>query len=267
MDQASKASSRPINLLATIRTRIPTRNHLWNGNPPSGGNTGNAVNFVSPVNGSSYGGVPGATGPATAGLLANGTNIGGNYFSDTFGAPTSNFVAPTYTGAAGSSYSPPLTNPGNALTSQVPSSTGFGLSGPGSNLGDVAASNSGGYASAPADAGSVTVYDSGLTDTGAIDPQVTPTNLGSATPSAQTVPAAINAQTAGQTQDAQAAANATTAAANANDQTATGLLGSAQQTVYNIFVRFGIVALGIAFVVIGLNMMRGQPAVSVPKLA
>jgi len=67
------------------------------GQPPPGGNTGNAVNFVGLAN-SSYGGVNGASGPSTAAMISNGTNIGGNYFSDNFGAPTAGFVAPQYAG-------------------------------------------------------------------------------------------------------------------------------------------------------------------------
>lgn len=52
------------------------------------GTVGNAVNFQS-----------GAT--AQANGLTAGTNIGGNWFSDRFGAPTSDFQAPVFGGAAG----------------------------------------------------------------------------------------------------------------------------------------------------------------------
>jgi len=54
--------------------------------------TGGALYYVSPVPGSSYGGVAGATGPATAGILSAGNNIGGNYFSDQWGAPSQGYT-------------------------------------------------------------------------------------------------------------------------------------------------------------------------------
>jgi Cell Wall Hydrolase len=60
---------------------------IENGTLPSMGNTGNAVNFQS-----------GST-AARNGFTNGGANIGGNFFSDRFGAPTSNFVAPSYGGA------------------------------------------------------------------------------------------------------------------------------------------------------------------------
>ena len=86
-------------------------NDLWAGNAPQGGSTGNALNFVSPVGGYSYGGVSGATGPSSAGILSGGTNIGGNVFSDNFGAPTSNFQAPQYGGTVNAAITP--VNPGD----------------------------------------------------------------------------------------------------------------------------------------------------------
>jgi Cell Wall Hydrolase len=60
---------------------------IQNGTLPNMGNTGNAVNFQS-----------GAT-AARNGFTNGGANIGGNWFSDRFGAPTSNFQAPQYGGA------------------------------------------------------------------------------------------------------------------------------------------------------------------------
>lgn len=54
---------------------------IQNGTLPSYGTVGNAVNFQS-----------GST--AAANGLTAGSNIGGNWFSDRFGAPSSNFVAP-----------------------------------------------------------------------------------------------------------------------------------------------------------------------------
>jgi hypothetical protein len=62
---------------------------LQNGTLSSYGNVGNAVNFQS-----------GAT-AANNGFTNGGANIGGNYFSDRFGSPTSNFQAPVYGGSAG----------------------------------------------------------------------------------------------------------------------------------------------------------------------
>lgn len=60
---------------------------IQNGTLPSMGSTGNAVNFQS-----------GQT-AANNGFTNGGANIGGNWFSDRFGAPTSNFQAPQYGGA------------------------------------------------------------------------------------------------------------------------------------------------------------------------
>lgn len=59
---------------------------IQNGTLSNYGSTGNAVNFQS-----------GQT-AVNNGFTNGGANIGGNYFSDQFGAPTSNFVAPSYTG-------------------------------------------------------------------------------------------------------------------------------------------------------------------------
>ena len=61
---------------------------IENGTLGNYGNVGNAVNFQS-----------GQT-AANNGLTDGGANIGGNYFSDRFGAPTSNFIAPSYTGGS-----------------------------------------------------------------------------------------------------------------------------------------------------------------------
>lgn len=75
--------------------------------------TTNATNFVSRVPGASWGGVAGATGPATAGIISGGTNIGGNFFSDRWGAPSANFQV-----TGGTAPSAPLsaTNPGTIGT-------------------------------------------------------------------------------------------------------------------------------------------------------
>ena len=66
---------------------------LMNGNAPPGGSTGNATFFAAPVQGNAAWAAPG--GP----LFQNGTNIGGNFFSDQQGAPSANFQPPNYTGA------------------------------------------------------------------------------------------------------------------------------------------------------------------------
>lgn len=68
---------------------------LWNGQAPPGGSTGNAVFFAAPVQGNASWAAPGSA----LYTSANSTNIGGNYFSDTQGAPSANFAAPNYTGA------------------------------------------------------------------------------------------------------------------------------------------------------------------------
>src|SRR4029077_8959789 len=57
---------------------------IENGTLPQYGDVGNAVNFQS-----------GQTAYRN-GLAPNGANIGGNWFSDRFGSPTSNFQAPSY---------------------------------------------------------------------------------------------------------------------------------------------------------------------------
>jgi hypothetical protein len=70
-------------------------NDLWNGNPPQGGNVGNSTYFAAPVSGNASWAQPNAPlfDPNTG-----GANIGGNYFTDRLGAPSSNFVAPQYGG-------------------------------------------------------------------------------------------------------------------------------------------------------------------------
>lgn len=58
---------------------------VQNGTLSNYGNPGNATYFQSGQ-------------PAFDNGLNYGTNVGGNYFSDNFGAPSSDFTAPTYTG-------------------------------------------------------------------------------------------------------------------------------------------------------------------------
>lgn len=72
-------------------------NDLWNGGAPQGGDTGNATFFAAPVQGNAAWAAPG--GPLFD-PVTGGTNIGGNYFSDVQGAPTSNFQEPVYAGTA-----------------------------------------------------------------------------------------------------------------------------------------------------------------------
>ena len=75
------------NSITPNASAVAFANELAAGNAPSGGSTGNALNFV---------GGSGPTGRSTAAMWAQGTNIGGNYFSDNFGAPSSSFIAPHY---------------------------------------------------------------------------------------------------------------------------------------------------------------------------
>ena len=66
---------------------IALANAIENGTLDQFGDTGNAVNFQS--------------GPtAAANGLTGGTNIGGNWFSDKFGAPSPNFKPPVYGGSS-----------------------------------------------------------------------------------------------------------------------------------------------------------------------
>ena len=71
---------------------------IQNGTLPNMGTVGNAVNFQS-----------GQT-AANNGFTNGGANIGGNWFSDRFGAPTSNFQAPQYGGAGSSIATGPADN-------------------------------------------------------------------------------------------------------------------------------------------------------------
>ena len=64
-------------------------NDLMSGNPPSGGTTGNALYFQS------------NQGQPSSVVGGSSVNIGGNYFSDRMGQPSSNFVAPQYGGSGG----------------------------------------------------------------------------------------------------------------------------------------------------------------------
>lgn len=67
-------------------------NDLWNGSPPSGGDPGNALYFANPV---------GSTASWPSSLPGSGAvNIGGNWFSDQMGPPSSSFLAPSYGGAS-----------------------------------------------------------------------------------------------------------------------------------------------------------------------
>jgi Cell Wall Hydrolase len=94
---------------------------IQNGTLSSMGSTGNAVNFQS-----------GQT-AANNGFTNGGTNIGGNWFSDRFGAPTSNFQAPQYGGAGSaiatgnpdtsSGANPGTTDPLGSSVTQNPSGT------------------------------------------------------------------------------------------------------------------------------------------------
>jgi hypothetical protein len=71
---------------------------IQNGTLSSYGSTGNAVNFQS-----------GQT-AVNNGFTNGGANIGGNYFSDRFGAPTSNFQAPAYGGVGSTIATGPADN-------------------------------------------------------------------------------------------------------------------------------------------------------------
>lgn len=83
---------------------------IENGTLPQYGNTGNAVNFVQ-------------AGTGIGGLEQGGAvNIGGNVFSDRWGAPTANFQAPQYQGSAGANFTPPPGTPDTFVTSATPGS-------------------------------------------------------------------------------------------------------------------------------------------------
>src|SRR5271166_6108317 len=66
-------------------------NAIQNGTLPQYGDVGNAVNFQS-----------GQT-AVNSGLTQGGTNIGGNYFSDRLGSPTSSYRPPVYGGTSSAS--------------------------------------------------------------------------------------------------------------------------------------------------------------------
>lgn len=73
---------------------------LWAGNPPSGGTTGNATFFAAPSSSNVSWANPNTS--SGQGLFGAGNNkIGGNYFSDKQGPPSSSFQAPQYGGAGG----------------------------------------------------------------------------------------------------------------------------------------------------------------------
>lgn len=80
-------------------------NDLWSGNAPSGGSTGNALYFAAPSSSNAAWANPStASGQGLFG--AGGNNIGGNYYSDVQGPPTSNFQAPQYGGTQTASTEP-----------------------------------------------------------------------------------------------------------------------------------------------------------------
>ena len=72
-------------------------NDIWNGNAPSGGSTGNALYFAAPSTSNAAWANPNTA--SGQGLFANGTNLGGNYYSDQMGPPSVNFQAPSFGGA------------------------------------------------------------------------------------------------------------------------------------------------------------------------
>jgi Cell Wall Hydrolase len=76
-------------------------NDLWGGNSPTGGSTGNALYFAAPASNNAAWANPNTA--SGRGLFANGTNLGGNYYSDQMGPPSSAFQAPSFGGAAGTS--------------------------------------------------------------------------------------------------------------------------------------------------------------------
>ena len=76
-------------------------NDIWNGNAPSGGNPGNALFFANPngvSNPNSWASWSSPFGQAASSGAA--PNLGGNFFTDTQGAPSANFQAPSYGGAS-----------------------------------------------------------------------------------------------------------------------------------------------------------------------
>lgn len=77
-------------------------NDIWNGNAPSGGSTGNALYFAAPSTSNAAWANPNTA--SGQGLFANGTNLGGNYYSDQMGPPSVNFQAPSFGGASSSVY-------------------------------------------------------------------------------------------------------------------------------------------------------------------
>ena len=75
-------------------------NALWNGDAPPGGSTGNALYFAANSHADA---TSASTNNFISSITGSGTNIGGNYFSDQFGAPSANFQAPQYGGASDNS--------------------------------------------------------------------------------------------------------------------------------------------------------------------
>jgi hypothetical protein len=95
---------------------------LWNGNSPSGGSTGNATFFAAPAQGNAAWANPNTS--SGQGLFGAGNNqIGGNYFSDQQGPPTSNFQPPQYGGTTQTNTGypqPPEDSSGNLIGAQNP---------------------------------------------------------------------------------------------------------------------------------------------------
>ena len=85
---------------------------LENGSLPSDPTNG-ALYYVSRAPGASWGGVLGATGPATAGILGGGVNIGGNFFSDRWGTPSQGWLGGVSTTGAQTPFNPDTTATGS----------------------------------------------------------------------------------------------------------------------------------------------------------
>ncbi len=218
-----------------------------------GDTTSGALYFVSPRSGYSYNGFDGATGPATAGILSGGNNIGGNYFSDNWGKPSDSFTnafnsnslqtpdgTPLAGGLGGTSVgndnmSLSVANPNESGSSEASGAIAGGSSdASGASAGGSSEANSGGSSDA-----------SGASAGG---------SSGSGGYGSTTIPQAIDNQSKTMEKDTSAATKAANAISDAVTGAAKTINATAEATEKNLFSRGVMILVGALFLVGGLYM-------------
>ena len=247
-------------------------------------NTGGALYYVSRAPGLSWGGVQGASGPVTAAIISGGNNIGGNYFSDQWGAPSDAFNQ-SFAAAQGGVPTPPAnpfagSSPYGTLTPISP--TDGSVSGSSGTLFQQAD---------PTGIGAMNGSPVPLT----INPDGTGGSLptfaqGAATPvgslvsglweqvgatavttagkeESQAIAQAGNTQAKAVQQAAQSINQAATANTKSLTTTSTGIASAAISDIFNLFERGGVLVMGLIFLAGALFILAFGSNTSVPVKA